>query len=43
MGSNSMGLPGKKVNPKAVIGAGSTVIRNVKEKQPVFGNPAQKI
>ncbi|NJC26129.1 acetyltransferase [Neolewinella antarctica] len=36
-------LPGKKVGDEAVIGVGSIVLRNVKDKQTVFGYPARKI
>lgn len=36
-------LPDKKIGDKAIIGAGSVVIRNVKEGDTVFGVPAKKI
>ena len=36
-------LPHKKINDKATVGAGSVVIRNVKEEMTVFGLPAVKI
>lgn len=36
-------LPGKKIGSDSVIGAGSVVIRNVKQDTTVFGNPAKVI
>lgn len=36
-------LPKKKVGQCAVIGAGSIVIKNVKENTTVFGNPAVEL
>lgn len=36
-------IPHKKVGKGATIGAGSVVLRNVKEGTTVFGNPAKKI
>ena len=36
-------LPHKKVGAWATVGAGSVVLRNVKEGQTVFGMPAQSI
>ena len=36
-------LPNIIIGKKAIIGAGSIVIKNVKENTTVFGNPAKKI
>jgi acetyltransferase-like isoleucine patch superfamily enzyme len=36
-------LPNVKVGNNAIIGAGSIVLKNVKENTTVFGNPAKKI
>ena len=36
-------LPAKKIEKNAVLGAGSVVIRNVKQGKTVFGNPAKII
>lgn len=36
-------LPDKKIGNHSVLGAGSVVIRNVKEGETVFGMPAKKI
>lgn len=36
-------LPHKKVGNEAIVGAGSVVLRNVKDKTSVFGIPAKKI
>ena len=36
-------LPHVKVGNSAIVGAGSIVLRNVKEGITVFGNPAKKV
>lgn len=36
-------LPDRKIKDNAILGAGSVVIRNVKEGATVFGNPARQI
>ncbi len=36
-------VSGVKIGKKANIGAGSVVIRDVKDGETVFGNPAQTI
>lgn len=36
-------LPSMRIGENATVGAGSIVIRNVKENTTVFGNPAKKI
>lgn len=36
-------LPHKKVGNKAIVGAGSVVLRNVKPNTTVFGAPAKKV
>lgn len=43
MGSHSSIIPSIKVGKNAKIGAGSIVIRNVRENVTVFGNPAHEI
>ena len=43
MGSHASIIPGIEVGAGATIGAGSLVIRKVKENTTVFGNPAKKI
>ena len=43
MGSHSSVIPSTIIGDNAVIGAGSLVIRKVKENTTVFGNPAKKI
>ena len=43
LGSHACILPGVSVRDDAVIGAGSVVVKNVKEGQTVFGNPAKAI
>lgn len=43
MGSHSSVIPSTVVENNAVIGAGSLVLRKVKENTTVFGNPAKKI
>ena len=40
-GSGARVIPGKKVGARAVVGAGSVVIRDVPEGVSVFGNPAR--
>ena len=41
MGSGARILPGKKVGPRALVGAGSVVLGNVASDSKVFGNPAR--
>lgn len=41
MGSGARILPGKKVGPRALVGAGSVVLGNVPADSKVFGNPAR--
>ena len=41
LGSHACVLPGKKVGDHAIVGAGSTVIRNVAPRTTVMGVPAQ--
>ncbi|MFQ3270760.1 MAG: acetyltransferase-like isoleucine patch superfamily enzyme [Lentimonas sp.] len=36
-------VPGKSVGDFAYVGAGSVVIRSVKDGQKVFGNPARAL
>lgn len=43
IGSHACILPKVSVGDDAVVGAGSVVIRNVKEGNTVFGNPAKSI
>ena len=43
MGSKSTVIPGKKIDNDVVVGVGSVVIKNIINKQTVFGNPAAKI
>ena len=43
LGARSMIYPGKKVGDWAKVGLGSVVLRNVKDKTTVFGNPAHCI
>ena len=43
MNPKSMIIPHKKVGDNCVVGAGSVVIRNVKDDTHVLGNPAKKI
>ena len=43
MGSNAIILPNKKVENNAIVGAGSVVLRRVKEGTTVFGNPARMV
>jgi sugar O-acyltransferase (sialic acid O-acetyltransferase NeuD family) len=43
MGTNSTIVPGKKIADDVKISAGSIVIRNIKSKAVVFGNPALKL
>lgn len=40
-GSGARVIPGKKVGARAIVGAGSVVIRDVPEGVSVFGNPAR--
>ncbi len=40
-GSGARVIPGKRVGARAVVGAGSVVIRDVPEGVSVFGNPAR--
>ena len=41
IGSNATIVPGKLIGDDVYIGAGSVVIRNIKENKKVFGNPAR--
>jgi sugar O-acyltransferase (sialic acid O-acetyltransferase NeuD family) len=43
MGTKSTLIPRKTIADSATIGIGSVVIRNVKENETIFGNPAKKI
>lgn len=43
IGTGATLIPGIKVGAEAKIGSGSVVIKNVKEKTTVFGNPAKVI
>lgn len=43
MGCHATIVPGKRIGDDAYIGAGSVVIRNVKDNVKVFGNPARII
>ena len=43
VGSHVTFVPGIKVGANAYIGAGSVVIRNVRDGYKVFGNPAKKV
>lgn len=43
MNPKSMIIPNKKVGNNVVVGAGSVVMRNIKDGLHVFGNPAIKI
>lgn len=43
LGSHASVLPGMKVGDYAKIGAGAVVVRNVKARTSVFGNPARQI
>lgn len=43
MSPKSMIIPHKKIGDNVVVGAGSVVMRNVKDDISVFGNPAKKI
>ena len=43
LGSNATIVPGKKVGDHAKVGAGSVVIRNVRDNITVMGVPAKKI
>lgn len=43
IGAGSLIYPGKRVGDGAMIGMGSVVIRNVRERTTVFGNPAKRI
>lgn len=36
-------IPSRRIGENAIIGAGSIVIRNVKDNTTVFGNPAKRI
>lgn len=36
-------LPHKKVGKRSIIGAGAVVLRNVKESNTMYGNPARKL
>jgi acetyltransferase-like isoleucine patch superfamily enzyme len=43
MNPKSMIVPHKKVGNNSMVGAGSVVMRNVKDNQSVHGNPAKLI
>lgn len=43
MSPNSIILPHKKIGNNVMVGVGSVVIRNVKDGESVFGNPAIKL
>ncbi|MET0758869.1 MAG: NeuD/PglB/VioB family sugar acetyltransferase [Flavobacterium sp.] len=43
IGSNAVILPGVKIPDNTRIGAGSVVIRSIKQSGSYFGNPAKKI
>jgi sugar O-acyltransferase (sialic acid O-acetyltransferase NeuD family) len=43
IGSNAVILPSVKIPDNTIIGAGSVVIRSIKQKGTYFGNPAKKI
>jgi sugar O-acyltransferase (sialic acid O-acetyltransferase NeuD family) len=43
IGSNAVILPGVKIPDNTIVGAGSVVIRSIKQKGTYFGNPAKKI
>ncbi len=43
IGSNAVILPGVKIPDNTIIGAGSVVIRTIKQSGSYFGNPAKKI
>jgi acetyltransferase-like isoleucine patch superfamily enzyme len=42
-GTHASVIPNKIIEQGAIVGAGSVVIRNVKQGASVFGNPAKKI
>lgn len=43
MGVHSVLLPHKKIGNNSYVGAGSVVIKNVRDNTRVFGNPAKKM
>ena len=43
IGSNAVILPGVKIPDNTIVGAGSVVIRSIKQPGTYFGNPAKKI
>jgi acetyltransferase-like isoleucine patch superfamily enzyme len=43
IGSNAVILPGVKIPDNTIVGAGSVVIRSLKQVGTYFGNPAKKI
>lgn len=43
MNPKSMIIPHKRVGDKCVVGAGSVVIRNIKDNSHAMGNPAKKV
>ena len=43
IGSNAVILPGVKIPDNTIVGAGSVVIRSIKQLGTYFGNPAKRI
>lgn len=43
LGSGCIIYPGKKVRSGSTVGIGSVVIKNVRENETVFGNPAKSV
>lgn len=43
IGANVTLMPGVNIGKEAIVGAGSVVVKDVKEKDVVAGNPAKKI
>lgn len=42
-GTGAIVIPGRKIGPGATVGAGSVVVRHVKPRVTVFGNPAKAL